>query len=299
MKYRFLIQRLGNIKRCNFLLLLVVAFICNSSIAQGNLLIYPKRIVFEGSKRAQVLNIANTGTDTIRYLISVVQMRMKQDGSFETITQPDSNQFFSDKNFRFFPRNVVLGPGESQTVKMQVINSTRLEPGEYRSHLYFRAEPEKTPLGEAEARKQSTSISVQITAVFGISIPVIIRVGETTMNTTISHASLELNKDSSTLLKITFDRSGNMSAYGDVFIDHINEFGQIFRHELLDNRSLLKRRAVGNRDRQRAARRIGRNCDGDFLDENLPRIGSCKCLNFDRLARFDARSINRDTFERG
>src|SRR5476651_1473462 len=72
--------------------------------AQGNLIIMPRRVVFEGAKRTQELNLANTGKDTAKYVISVVEYRMKHDGNFELITQPDSGQNFADKNFRFFPR---------------------------------------------------------------------------------------------------------------------------------------------------------------------------------------------------
>lgn len=197
-------------------------------MAQGDLLLYPKRIVFEGSKRSQVLNIANTGKDTVRYFISVVQMRMKEDGGFETIIQPDSAQYFADKNFRFFPRSVVLGPNESQTVKMQLINSNQLAAGEYRSHLYFRAEPEKKPLGEEETVKDSSSISVQLVAVFGISIPVIIRAGEKNSSVTFSDLSVK-EQDSTSVLKVTLHRTGNMSVYGDIFIDHVSTEGKITR----------------------------------------------------------------------
>jgi hypothetical protein len=197
------------------------------SNAQGDLLLFPKRIVFESSKKSQTLNLANSGKDTVRYLISVVQARMTKEGGFETINQPDSGQHFADKYFRFFPRNVVLGPNEAQSVKIQLINTNGLEPGEYRSHIYFRAEPDKKPLGETEPVKDSTSISVNLIAVFGISIPVIIRVGESTTQVSISNASFELKMDSIPSLKVTFNRTGNMSVYGDISVDHISLQGKV------------------------------------------------------------------------
>ena len=199
------------------------------SIAQGDLLLYPKRIVFEGSKKSQTLNLANTGKDTVRYLISVVQTRMKEDGGFETISLPDSGQQFAGRYFRFFPRNVVLAPNEAQSVKLQLINTNGMGPGEYRSHIYLRAEPDKKPLGEVEHIKDSASISVQLVAVFGISIPVIIRVGESTTSVSLSDASFDLKKDSIPELKVTFNRTGNMSVYGDISVDHISLQGKVTR----------------------------------------------------------------------
>jgi hypothetical protein len=204
-------------------------FLSTGVNAQGDLLLFPKRIVFEGSKKSQTLNLANSGKDTVRYLISVVQVRMKEDGGFETISQPDSGQQFADKYFRFFPRNVVLAPNEAQSVKIQLINTAALEPGEYRSHMYLRAEPDKKPLGEEEMRKDSAAISVQLVAVFGISIPVIVRKGESTTKVSISGGSFQLNKDSIPSLKLTFNRTGNMSAYGDISVDHISLQGKVTR----------------------------------------------------------------------
>lgn len=193
---------------------------------QGDLLLYPKRIVFEGSKKSQTLNLANIGKDTVRYLISIVESRMRDDGGFETISQPDSGQHFADKYFRFFPRNVILGPNEAQSVKIQLIGTNSLEPGEYRSHIYFRAEPDKEPLGEGETARDSASISVNLVAVFGISIPVIIRVGESNTQVTLSDASFEMKQDSIPSLKVIFHRTGNMSVYGDISVDHISPDGR-------------------------------------------------------------------------
>lgn len=197
--------------------------------AQGDLLLYPKRIVFEGSKRSQTLNLANNGKDSVRYLISVVQVRMNENGAFENISQPDSGQHFANKYFRFFPRNVILAPNEAQSVKIQLINTNELEPGEYRSHIYFRAEPDKKPLGEEVVNKDSAAISVNLVAVFGISIPVIIRIGEPTTRVSLSNPSLKLKQDSIPSLGVTFNRSGNMSVYGDISVDHISLQGKVTR----------------------------------------------------------------------
>ena len=38
----------------------------NSVLGQGNLLLMPRRVIFEGAKRYEELNLANTGRDTAR-----------------------------------------------------------------------------------------------------------------------------------------------------------------------------------------------------------------------------------------
>jgi P pilus assembly chaperone PapD len=194
--------------------------------AQGNLLINPRRIVFEGSKRSMDLNLANTGIDTATYSISVIQIRMTETGGFETITEPDPEQLFADKNLRFFPRSVTLGPNESQVVKVQLTRVNELKPGEYRSHFYFRAIPKAKPLGEIETFKDTTAISVVLTPEFGITIPAILRIGEPTTKISLSDLSLNIVNDTIPNFSIVFNRTGNMSAYGDLAVYHISAQGK-------------------------------------------------------------------------
>ena len=198
-------------------------------IAQGNLLVTPRRAVFEGSKRSMDLNLANTGRDTATYAISLVQIRMREDGGFETITEPDPGQRFADRFIRYFPRSVTLGPNEAQVVKLQLIRSNELETGEYRSHFYFRAIPKARPLGEEETVKDTTSISVRLTPVFGITLPVIIRNGPSTAKVNLSDLTLDITDKAGPRLKIVFNRSGNMSFFGDIVVDHISTGGIITR----------------------------------------------------------------------
>ena len=197
--------------------------------AQGNLLITPRRLIFGDSKKSIDINLANTGRDTATYAISIVQIRMKDDGGFETITQPDPGQLFADKYIRYFPRSVTLGPTEAQVVKVQLIRTNELAPGEYRSHFYFRAVPKPKPLGEIEKPKDTTSISVTLTPVFGITIPVIIRIGESTTKVTLSGLAIDMVNDTVPRLKIVLNRTGNMSLYGDLVVDHVSPQGKVTR----------------------------------------------------------------------
>ncbi|HDZ40213.1 MAG TPA: molecular chaperone [Bacteroidetes bacterium] len=197
--------------------------------AQGNLLITPRRVVFDGSTRSIDLNLANTGQDSATYSISIVQIKMTEDGQFETITEPDPGQRFADRFIRYFPRSVNLAPGESQVIKVQVTRRSQLEEGEYRSHFYFRAVPETRPLGEEDTTQVTDAISVQLTPIFGITIPVIIRVGESTTSVTLTDPEFRMVNDTDPQLEITFNRSGNMSVYGNLAVDHISPSGTVTR----------------------------------------------------------------------
>ncbi|HPW78179.1 MAG: hypothetical protein BWX62_00704 [Bacteroidetes bacterium ADurb.Bin037] len=191
------------------------------SFAQGNLLITPRRVVFDGSRRVMELNLANTGQDTTRYNISFLQYRMTEAGDFEEITEPDPGQNFADQHIRFFPRSVTLGPSEAQTVRMQVVGRERLDPGEYRSHIYFRAVPNEVALGEEDPNQDSTSVSVRLIPIFGITIPVIIRVGESDSQVYLSDLVMEKEENERLYLNMVFNRSGKMSIYGDLTVTHV------------------------------------------------------------------------------
>ena len=216
----------GRVISCLVLLSGLLLVFAGEVNAQGNLLITPRRVVFEGNKRTMDLNLANTGSDSARFNISIVQYRMKEDGSFEVITTPDAGQNFADKYIRFFPRSVMLGPSETQVVKMQLSRTEGLPAGEYRSHVYFRAVPRETALGIADTKKDTTSIGVKLTPIFGITIPVIFKIGESTTKTNLSDVKLELVNDTINRLNLVFNRTGNMSVYGDVQVDYIPAQGK-------------------------------------------------------------------------
>jgi len=188
--------------------------------AQGDLLIYPRRIVFDGKKKIKKLVLSNTGKDTAVYNISFLEYKMNTNGELKIISESEEGLNFASSNVRFFPRKVVLASGEAQTVKVQIRNTQNLTDGEYRSHLYFRAEEDKKPLGQTSKKKDST-ISVQLKAVFGIAIPCIIRKGDNTTTVAISDLQFVKEKNTSYELQFKLNRNGNMSTYGDFTINYI------------------------------------------------------------------------------
>src|SRR6476646_573068 len=94
------------------------------TVAQGNLLIAPKRAVFESRERYKELTLSNTGNDTARYNISFIHYRMKENGSLEELSRSDNSLLFADSFVRFFPRTVILPPGESQVVRLQLTQTS-------------------------------------------------------------------------------------------------------------------------------------------------------------------------------
>ncbi|MFV8342642.1 molecular chaperone [Flavobacterium sp. XS2P39] len=207
------------------LLLLLFLFYTVSLTAQGDLMIFPKRIVFDGiQNRSQNINLSNVGKDTATYKLSYNQIKMDEDGKFISIEEPEPDQRFASSYLRFYPRMITLAPNESQTVKIQLIKTNELQQGEYRSHLYFRAVPKNKVLEKEYPIQKPEGLSISITPVFGISIANIITIGESTTVVTLSNLAVQ-QSDEEITLSLDFNRSGNMSCYGDIQVNHISATG--------------------------------------------------------------------------
>ena len=212
------------IKKLPLPLLLLLCLFSGSAFAQGDLMIMPKRLVFDGSQRSQEISLANTGSDTAVYAISFVNYKMTENGNFEQVETPEEGQRFATDFLRYFPRRVTLAPNEAQTIRVQLTRTGNLEQGEYRSHMYFRAVEEEVALGTEEA-EEAEGISINIKTVFGISIPIIIRHGQSNIKVTFSN--MELDKSAAQpRLSLTINRSGNMSVYGNLSVVHISPQGK-------------------------------------------------------------------------
>jgi hypothetical protein len=198
-----------------------------SSKAQGDLLIFPKRITFDGiQKRVETLNLSNVGKDTATYTLSYNEIKMGEDGSFNTIDVAETDQNFASPYLRYYPRTITLAPNQSQNVKIQLVKTNALKQGEYRSHLYFRAVP-KVALLKKEAidtiAQEAKGLSINLTPVFGLSIANVIVIGENTTAVKLTNLAITKSIENNTAsLSLDFNRQGNRSAYGTIEVNHVS-----------------------------------------------------------------------------
>lgn len=206
-----------------FIFLLSISFIAQ---AQGDLLITPHRVVLEGNKQIEEIVVANIGQDTAFYSISLIEYRMDEDGSMHEITEPMPGEKFASPLLRIFPRSIELAPNESQVVRIQVRRRPDLEEGEYRSHLYFRAVPKQEPQGKEPSPTDTTAIGIRLIPIYGISIPVIVRIGNLSVSCSISDLALEQKEGDAPVLKLVLNRQGTKSVYGDLTVDYVPSAGE-------------------------------------------------------------------------
>jgi hypothetical protein len=205
-------------KRC-WLVILGLMLLLAQHHASADLMLNPTRIVFEKNQRSMQLDLINDGNETATYRISLVNRRMSETGEFSAIDSPLPGEQFADGLLRYSPRQVVLAPGAAQMVRILLRKPANLAPGEYRSHLRFEKVPETkgTTSVETKGGASGDELGIKLTALVGVSIPVIVRHGETEAEVTLS--SLELQKPTAaqpSVLALRMARSGNRSVYGDL-----------------------------------------------------------------------------------
>ena len=188
-------------------------------IAQGNLLIAPTRVLFENDNQSEEITLVNTGKDSSTYSISFLQYNMTETGGFVTPEKSDTGNMFADPYLRIFPRKVTIPPNESQVIRLQFHKKSNMKDGEYRSHLYFRSEQNYDPRGE-QRLKDSTKMAVKLTPIFGLSIPIIIRIGKLNAQSTFGNIQMERSEDSIPIIKLGINRVGNKSIYGDILVKY-------------------------------------------------------------------------------
>ena len=190
----------------------------------GGLSVMPTRIVFEGRTRTAEVVLSNRGAETETFRITFKNMRMLEDGSYEDIEEARENERFADNLIRYSPRQIVLEAGTSQTVRLMLRKPSGLADGEYRSHMYFRAIPKPSSASDIEEPDlKGDQISIQITTIFGITIPVIVRNGKLSGAVEFSDLALDLPVDTLSLPNLSFllNRTGDRSVYGDFTITYI------------------------------------------------------------------------------
>jgi len=114
----------------------------------------------------------------------------------------------------FSPRRVTLPPNQPQVVRVGVRVPEGTPPGEYRAHMLFRAVPGAVP-ATADAKPASMGVSIALTPIYGITIPVIVRVGDLGAEASIGEAWVSEDLDGPAF-NFDLKRTGGRSVYGDI-----------------------------------------------------------------------------------
>lgn len=202
------------------------------SPSYADLMINPTRIVLDEKTRSSQLELLNNGDKTVTYRIGLVNRRMDVDGKFLTIDAKTTllpDEKFADHLLRFSPPQVTLAPGKSQIIRIAVRKPENLADGEYRSHLLFEQVPDTNTVTSIKTINQPEKVdgvSIHLTALFGATIPVIVRQGLLNVNVGLTDLKfLPPQGEHPSVLELVIHRSGNRSAYGDLVVKYLPDNG--------------------------------------------------------------------------
>ena len=177
----------------------------------GDLLVAPTRIILDGRRGTEII-LNNIGDDVATYRVTVELKRMKADGTLEAVTAPNARESAAEAMILYAPRKVTLPPNQPQSIRINARAPEGLPDGEYRAHLLFRAIPDARPV---TAPKTVQGVSFRLTPVYGVTIPVIVRLGTLSATAAIANVAKRV-EDGKPVIGLDLSRMGERSTFGEV-----------------------------------------------------------------------------------
>ena len=168
----------------------------------ANLNISPKRLTFDRSGKSATVYIFNQGQTPATFDISLVDRVMTPAGQITPLAEAANKPELKDVTTRLksaqpmllaTPRRVTLAPGKGQTIRVRVNPGAEAQgPGEYRTHLTVTTIPPRDIGLTADQASQPSADELKfvVYSVFGISVPVIVRLGDTDVRAGIENAKI-------------------------------------------------------------------------------------------------------------
>ena len=188
-----------------------VALATPVSAGVGDLLVAPTRIILNGGRGTEII-LKNIGSDTATYRISAELRRMNADGTLVEVKDPSADEKAAQDMVVFAPRKVTLPPNSPQAVRVSARAPQGLPDGEYRVHLLFRAIPDPTPV---TAPTESHGLAFKLIPVYGVTIPVIVRLGNLQAKAGIADVA-HVQANGKNLVTMQLTRDGSRSTYGEI-----------------------------------------------------------------------------------
>jgi len=205
----------------------------------ANVNITPKRITLDAAHRTGTIFVYNQGDEAGTFNFDLADLVMLPDGQIVPVdsakAKPDQAPYADKlKSGRSLvvvsPRHVVLRPNQGQTIRLRMADLPDAMT-EYRSHLTIANVPDTTAGTTAEEAAQGAGnqFRVVINAVYGLSIPVVLRGPALDVRAEIKNVKLEvvdLKPNPTAPLTptavVSFDllRTGSNSLFGDVAVHY-------------------------------------------------------------------------------
>jgi P pilus assembly chaperone PapD len=190
-----------------------ISLVAPAQAGVGDLLVAPTRVVLDGRGGSEII-LNNIGEEPATYRISVELRRMLPDGRLEEVKDPTPADKVAQEMIVYSPRRVTLAPNQPQSIRIAARAPEGIADGEYRVHLLFRAIPKPTPVTQAPG-EAAKGLSFAITPIYGVTIPVIVRLGQLQAQAAIANVRLD-QQGGKKAVTLDLTRSGQRSTFGEV-----------------------------------------------------------------------------------
>lgn len=215
------------------------------AIAQADLLVAPTRLILDDRGSAQVI-LSNIGEKEATYRVTAELRRMTPEGELEDVDAAQATELERTalEMVRFAPRRVVLPPGQPQAIRISARPPEGLPDGEYRIHMSFNGLPEVAAVAETAAAEPAQGLNIQLTPIYGITIPVIVRKGKLETTAAISNPRVEQDAEGHNMFRLDMARQGNGSVFGEIVVRRPGESDPVYVargiaiYPEIDNRAL-------------------------------------------------------------
>ncbi|HEU0310286.1 MAG TPA: molecular chaperone [Sphingomicrobium sp.] len=177
----------------------------------GDLLVAPTRVVLNGRRGTEII-LNNIGDDVATYRVSAELRRMTPEGKLVEVTDPNGIEKAAQDMVLFAPRKVVLPPNQPQAIRLSARAPEGLADGEYRVHMLFRAVPAPQP---AAAPAKTDGVSFKLIPIYGVTIPVIVRLGNLEAKAALTNVR-KVTNEGKPAIALDISRSGDRSTFGEV-----------------------------------------------------------------------------------
>lgn len=197
-----------------------------ANTVKANLSISPFYVLFDANSpnRSDVVRVTNTSNEEKSYRIKLINYQQNEDGSYKEISEALAGNPFATPYIGYAPHETTLAPRQAQTIRIQRKAMAAAKDGEYVSHLLIQEMPAKFG---TEIKSKNNEIKIDIRALYGVTIPIIIDKGNLNSSGKVTQAKV-VNSNKNPYAEVMVKRSGNQSFWGTLVVkEGKEEIGRI------------------------------------------------------------------------
>ncbi|KPF89766.1 hypothetical protein [Novosphingobium sp. AAP93] len=196
----------------------------------------PRRVIFDNNKRTEAIYVFNQGSKAATVEVSLIDNVMLADGDIVPLSQLANHGSAAAGAAEALrsahdmilatPSRLLLEPGKGKTIRLRAsLPDGATTPMEFRTHLTVTTLPDADTglTADAAAATERGELSMRVQSVFGISIPLIVRSGDTSAAASVSDISIVHGgtraggtAPNAAVLQFSLGRTGTSSIYGNI-----------------------------------------------------------------------------------